>query len=282
VKGNLDDALKLIFGHEGGYSNVPTDKGGPTKYGVTQRTLSDHLGRAATISDVKSMTLETAETIYRQSYAKPIRFDDLPSGLDYAVLDFAINSGPKRAVMELQEVLGVRADGWIGEATMAAIHSYPGGVRALIQHYCDARMSFLRRLRSKKTGFPVNGRGWTIRVTGKDPKGEWKPTLGVIGNALKMAGSSVPAIPATPEQDVTALPANDLGSGAKAAPDPENPAVSVETLTALGGLVTTIVSATAGSPLLQVTVAVIAIGVFAVGAYAFVVRVRRQNEAGLT
>ena len=78
MKETLDDALVLIFGHEGGYVNVRTDKGGPTKYGVTQRTLSNYRGAKASIEDVKLLTLSEAEAIYRQDYAKPIRYDDLP------------------------------------------------------------------------------------------------------------------------------------------------------------------------------------------------------------
>jgi hypothetical protein len=46
-------------------------------------------------------------------------------------------------------------------------------------------MSYLHSLKGK-TGFPTNGRGWTIRVTGIDPKGQWAPTPGVVANAIAM------------------------------------------------------------------------------------------------
>lgn len=41
------------------------------------------------------------------------------------------------------------------------------GVGTLIRAYCDERMRFLRSLTNAKTGFPVNGRGWTMRLTGR-------------------------------------------------------------------------------------------------------------------
>ena len=41
----LSKALELMFGHEGGYSNVATDSGGPTKYGITHKTLAAHRGQ---------------------------------------------------------------------------------------------------------------------------------------------------------------------------------------------------------------------------------------------
>jgi Putative secretion activating protein len=93
-------------------------------------------------------------------------------------------------VKTLQKVVGVREDGHIGEQTLAAVRTYPGGVAALIKAYCAARMDFLRSLTNAKTGFPVNGRGWTIRVTGVDPKGVYKPQSGVIGNALRLAADA--------------------------------------------------------------------------------------------
>ena len=57
-------------------------------------------------------------------------------------------------------------------------------------------MAFLRSLTSPKTGFPVNGRGWTIRVTGVDPKGQWASQPGVVGHAVQMAMEAEPARPA--------------------------------------------------------------------------------------
>ena len=38
----LPVALELMFGHEGGYSNVSTDRGGSTKFGVTHTILASH------------------------------------------------------------------------------------------------------------------------------------------------------------------------------------------------------------------------------------------------
>lgn len=193
MRENLDDSLELMFGHEGGYVNAKTDSGGPTKYGITHKTLAAHRGVSrVTAEQVKALTLKEAEAIYRKSYWGPSGGDVLPLGLDYAAFDFGVNSGPMRAVKTLQKALGVKQDGWIGEDTLNAVESYRGGVTALIRDYCDARMAFLRSLKGSK-GFPSNGRGWTIRVTGKDPKGQWKDQPGVLGNALSMAARQAPS-----------------------------------------------------------------------------------------
>lgn len=188
----LPTALSLMFGHEGGYVNAKTDAGGPTKYGITHRTLAAHRGvPSVTAAQVKAMTKAEAEEIYRKSYWTQSGGDLLPVGLDYAAFDFGVNSGPARAVKSLQKVVGITQDGIVGSQTVDAVNRYSGGINALIKAYCEERMRFLRALGGKQ-GFSANGRGWTIRVTGKDPKGQWKDQPGVIGNALRLAEGSKP------------------------------------------------------------------------------------------
>ncbi|MFC0282394.1 glycosyl hydrolase 108 family protein [Camelimonas abortus] len=60
------------------------------------------------------------QAIYRQQYWEKIRGDDLPPGVDYVVFDGAVNSGVAQSAKWLQRALGVRVDGIIGNATIAA------------------------------------------------------------------------------------------------------------------------------------------------------------------
>ncbi|MBK3411478.1 putative peptidoglycan-binding domain-containing protein, partial [Methylobacterium ajmalii] len=87
-----------------------------------------------------------------------VQGDALPAGLDYALFDFAVNSGPKRAVIGLQRALGIADDGRLGPVTLAALagRDVPGLVNAL----CDGRLAFLRALST----WPRFGRGWGRRV----------------------------------------------------------------------------------------------------------------------
>ena len=103
---NFERALPLVLKHEGGYVDHPNDPGGATNLGVTIGTLSSWLGRPATKAEVKALTRATVAPIYRKNYWAAIRGDELPAGLDYAVFDFAVNSGPKRAAMALQRAVG--------------------------------------------------------------------------------------------------------------------------------------------------------------------------------
>lgn len=215
---NLAVSLDLMFGHEGGYVNVKSDRGGPTKYGITHKTLAAARGVASvTAAQVKAMTREEAVEIYRRSYWSQSGGDLLPSGLDYAAFDFGVNSGPQTAVKKLQIVLQAKKvysgaiDGHIGEQTLAAVAAYSGGVRDLILAYCEERMRYLRSLTNAKTGFPVNGRGWTIRVTGVDPLGKFKKQPGVVGNAMRLANSVEPRPTATPIEAEAKAVVQDTG-----------------------------------------------------------------------
>jgi lysozyme family protein len=284
MRENLDDSLKLMFGHEGGYSNVKTDAGGPTKYGITHRTLAAHLGvPSVTAARVKAMTINEAEAIYRKSYWPQSGGDLLYSGLDYAAFDFGVNSGPPRAVKTLQKLLGFKGsdiDGWIGPETLNRIENYPGGHAQLIRDYCEARMAFLRSLKNPKTGFPVNGRGWTIRVTGIDPKGEWKPVPGVLGNALSMAagGKAAAQVDVTPPPMPTEVATE---AGAKAEPAEPNPWTKPDVLLPIGGAAATGAGTvlTSGLDPIRLAIALAIIVVVGLGAfYAF----RRITKAGAT
>jgi lysozyme family protein len=112
----LKKSLSLILPFEGGYSNHPNDKGGPTNMGITQGVLSEYLGRPATVDDVKNLSRENAEKIYEIRYAKPCNIDSFK---DYrvaaALLNSAINSGVGFATRMIQEIVGVKIDGVIGE-----------------------------------------------------------------------------------------------------------------------------------------------------------------------
>lgn len=177
----LNAVLKLSTNNEGGYVNHPRDPGGPTNHGITIATLRAHRGGSVSINDVKNLTLAEANAIYEKSYWKPIWGDQLPAGLDYAMFDFAINSGVSRAVKTLQGLLpGIAIDGVMGPKTLAALQAFD--VADLIKRLCEARLNFCMKLKNWKDF----GRGWTYRITGVDPKRQFKRVNGVVGDALAM------------------------------------------------------------------------------------------------
>lgn len=175
MKENFGTALNHVLKHEGGWADHPKDPGGATMKGITIAVYRQHIKPNGTKNDLRNITDEQVATIYKKQYWDKVRGDDLPSGVDYAVFDFAVNSGVSRASKYLQAVVGKRQDGIIGPETLAATRSIMA--QTVINNLCDRRMSFLRGLKT----FETFGRGWTSRVSG------------VRLEALRMAGAPAPA-----------------------------------------------------------------------------------------
>lgn len=156
---SFDRALALVLELEGGFVADPRDPGGATRYGITRATLARARGRPASVADVRALTRQEAGAIYRRSYWAEVGGDALPAGLDLAIFDFGVNSGPARAIKALQSALGVEADGRLGPATRAALAACDPA--AIVRRVTADRLGWMRRL-STWTAF---GRGWTARVT---------------------------------------------------------------------------------------------------------------------
>ncbi|WIY53678.1 glycosyl hydrolase 108 family protein [Devosia sp. YIM 151766] len=154
--------LAEVLRHEGGYVDHPSDPGGATNMGVTRKTLARwrHVSPWWDLhkSEVQTLTRTEATSIYRALYWDLCRAGDLPRGIDLAVFDYAVNSGPDRAIRALQTVLGVVVDGLVGPLTIGAAARADAG--KAINALCDRRLGFLRGLAS----FATFGRGWTSRV----------------------------------------------------------------------------------------------------------------------
>lgn len=181
---NYKPSLSLTLSHEGGYVNHPKDPGGATNQGVTQAVYDAYRKvHGQPLRSVKHIIASEVEEIYRKQYWRRARGDDLPCGLDYAVFDFAVNSGVARAVRYLQRLVGVNDDAVIGDITLAAVFkAAEKDEELLIANYCSNRMAFLRSLGT----FATFGKGWTRRVIGYEP-GIQSNDNGVLDYATFMA-----------------------------------------------------------------------------------------------
>lgn len=159
MKKNFKGCLKMLLVHEGGFVNHPEDPGGATNLGVTKATLQAYLGRHVSMQEMKDLTPDDVEPIYRERYADAVQFDELPSGVDWAVLDWAVNSGPGRAAKALQKCVGATQDGAIGPKTLAAVKK--AEPQKIIEDLHKERQSFYEGLKTFKTF----GKGWTKRNT---------------------------------------------------------------------------------------------------------------------
>jgi lysozyme family protein len=150
----FDTAFSLLLGHEGDFSDHPDDPGGKTRYGVTEAVAREVGYRG----DMRELPLDLAKRIYLERYWLPVRADDLPPGIRYAVFDAAVNSGPRQAARWLQRALGVSVDGIIGPKTLAA--AYEVNPIALRGRMLAQRLRFMTGL----SNWPAFSRGWARRI----------------------------------------------------------------------------------------------------------------------
>lgn len=158
----FDEAFKRLIGHEGGYSTDRRDPGNWTGGRVGVGTLKGtKFGLAANTYpnlDIKNLTLAQAKAIYKKDWWDKLGADGMHSAIVFQLWDFAINAGKIRAIKELQQAVGVPADGIIGPQTLAAVNAHD--LNDVILSLTAERLKFYTSLSTFKT----YGKGWTNRV----------------------------------------------------------------------------------------------------------------------
>ena len=155
---NWDNAFKLMLKSEGGFVNHPSDPGGMTNLGVTKATWENWVGRESDEAEMRGLTPEKVEPLYKKKYWDAVRGDELPAGISYLCFDFAVNAGAGRSIKTLQTAVGVTPDGGFGPMTMAAVQAVDPV--ELIERFSQAKEDFYRSLNT----FATFGKGWLNRV----------------------------------------------------------------------------------------------------------------------
>jgi len=193
MRENLHQTTDWILVHEGGYVNHPKDPGGATNMGVIQRTYDGwRIRNGKPTQSVRNITKAEVIAIYKDQYWDKVWGDRLPAGLDYTLYDFAINSGPTRAIKFIQRLVGVKEDGVMGNVTFAAIAA-KNDIEQLIIDVNYERWNWMKRLRT----FSTFGKGWTRRVMGEQ-EGVQDRDHGVIDRSV-LLHKQVGFIPAPKE-----------------------------------------------------------------------------------
>jgi lysozyme family protein len=146
---------------EGGYVNNAADKGGATKYGVTLATWQ-HLGHpSATADDIKNLTeddfLIVLRTYWNQWQADLINNQSIAELL----VDWVYNSGVY-GIKTPQTILGVVADGQVGQKTINAINT--ANQAELFAKLKQARIDFFKAIVAHNPSQHIFLQGWLNRV----------------------------------------------------------------------------------------------------------------------
>jgi lysozyme family protein len=130
----VDQLIDELIDREGGYVDNPADRGGPTKFGITE-AVARLTGYAGSIRD---LTRQDAVVIYRSIYWTRPGFDQVAQRAPRVaaeLFDTGVNMGPAVAVTFLQRALtalnrngkdysDLVPDGRMGGVTIAALVAF--------------------------------------------------------------------------------------------------------------------------------------------------------------
>jgi len=160
----FDEIITDILRAEGWdtYTDRPNDRGGPTKWGITLKTLSSWRGHECTAQDVKDLGEIEARAIYEADYVIGPRFDALPKLLAPMLVDCGVNHGTSRAAKWLQLAVDTTPDGRIGPKTLQAVEA--ANPVAIYLKVCATRVSFYGKLVTDDPTQAENAHGWNNRA----------------------------------------------------------------------------------------------------------------------
>ena len=130
----IDDLINGVIDREGGYVHHPADRGGATRWGITEAVARAN-GYAG---DMRHFAREAAAVIYRRIYWQRPRIDDVAQrapSIAAELFDTGVNMGPAVAVAFLQRALNalnrgardypdILLDGRIGPQTLGALDGF--------------------------------------------------------------------------------------------------------------------------------------------------------------
>lgn len=138
-----------------GYVNIPSDRGGETKFGVAQNANPD--------VNVRNLTLLQTMDVYYRRYWLAGRCERLHPALAIIHFDGCVNHGVGRACRFLQRAAGVEEDGSIGPRTVSAAEAV--GAADMIKRISDIRRNFYNDIVRRNQSQSIFLNGWMRRIS---------------------------------------------------------------------------------------------------------------------
>lgn len=153
----------FVFPDEGGFVIRSTEPGGAGDLGVSFLVFATweaaHGRPHPTFDDLKSMPKSEAAEIYTALYASPLHFNDLPSGVDYCVLDSGINDGVHGSTELLQRAMNVApVTGKFSDDLLK--RAQEADPKTIINAHCDLCLA----RKKANPEWAQWGPGWTRRI----------------------------------------------------------------------------------------------------------------------
>ncbi len=150
---SYSDAIKFVLQWEGGYVNHPSDPGGATNQGITQKTYDAYRKKVKKAPQtVKQITNPEVQAIYLVEYWDKVSGDAQPAPLDLVMFDAAVNHGPGKAKQFLAKAKLTMDD----DDTNDGIE--------LARRVVDLRVNFYYTIVKNKPSQKVFLKGWLNRM----------------------------------------------------------------------------------------------------------------------
>ncbi|MFX1766617.1 glycosyl hydrolase 108 family protein [Paraburkholderia sp. A1RI-2L] len=162
-----DDIIDYVLRFEGGFTNNPSDHGGPTNFGITAADYGRFLGLhgPASAEQISNMSRNDAIAIYKRDYIALPGFGPITDGtIKLTVVDAGVLFGTSRSTRWLQQALQIKADGIMGTDTLGALSACtdpPKLARAMLA----LRFGAIADIVAKDQSQIIFLRGWVSRAT---------------------------------------------------------------------------------------------------------------------
>ena len=181
----MNDTYNYIFANawaktgraEGGYVNDPSDSGGPTNHGITEKVAREN----GYTGDMRDLSPPKAEQIAKCEYWDVMGLDDVAAtseAIAEEMFDTGFNAGPERAMRFLQRSLNALnrlqkdypdmiVDGKFGRKTMRALFDYHRlrkgtGIRILLRCLNGLQLAFYIKLVERREKDERFLNGWVL------------------------------------------------------------------------------------------------------------------------
>ena len=141
---NIKPLVFWIKSWEGGFVNDPDDQGGATNKGITIGAFRSVYGGNKTIEDLKRLTDNQWEHIFKAKYWNRWDADKIEDpSVAFFLVDWVWGSGVW-GIKRPQKLLGVEVDGIVGPKTIAAVNAFNG--KELFEALKEDKRAYLQRI----------------------------------------------------------------------------------------------------------------------------------------
>lgn len=160
---NYKELIPIIKKNEGGFSNHPNDPGKETNSGVTISTFRKVYGQAKTVQDLKNMTEQQWEHIFKTLFWDKWKADSIKSqSIANLLVDWLWASGVY-GIKYPQQILDVKVDGVVGEKTLSKINNAKNQ-KELFQKFWNRRKKHFEDIVKSRPSSKVFLKGWLNRL----------------------------------------------------------------------------------------------------------------------